>query len=132
MLSAIGILPGVRGRIRPVRIVARDVPYYSNHSQWWGPDGYFKGGQLTSGQEPALDTDDPEFYETERWGHFPCNSGVSGQIHGNPLLHRAPRCSGEANIQRLLQRKDDPVEPEYRGGSRRESPARAKDQRPGA
>ncbi|MGC1646256.1 MAG: malectin domain-containing carbohydrate-binding protein [Candidatus Sulfotelmatobacter sp.] len=70
MLSAIEILPGVRGRIRPVRIMARDVPYYSNQSQWWGPDAYFKGGQLTSGREPALDTDDPEFYETERWGHF--------------------------------------------------------------
>lgn len=70
MLSAIEILPGIHGRIRPVRIVARDVPYYSNHSQWWGPDAYFKGGQLASGQEPALDTDDPDFYETERWGHF--------------------------------------------------------------
>ena len=70
MLSAIEILPGARGQIRPVRIVARDVPYYSNDSQWWSPDAYFKGGQLSSSQEPALGTDDPEFYETERWGHF--------------------------------------------------------------
>lgn len=70
MLSAIEILPGVRGQIRPVRIVARDVPYYSNDSQWWSPDVYFKGGQLSSSQEPAQGTDDPEFYETERWGHF--------------------------------------------------------------
>ena len=70
MLSAIEILPGVRGQIRPVRIVARDVPYYSNDSQWWSPDIYFKGGQLSSSQEPAQATDDPEFYETERWGHF--------------------------------------------------------------
>ncbi len=70
MLSAIEILPGVRGQIRPVRIVARDVPYYSNDSQWWSPDIYFKGGQLSSSQEPAQGTDDPEFYETERWGHF--------------------------------------------------------------
>lgn len=70
MLSAIEILPGVRGRIRPVRIVARDVPYYSNDSKWWSPDAYFKGGQLTSGHEPAIDTDDPDFYGTERWGHF--------------------------------------------------------------
>ena len=29
MISAIEILPGMRGRIRPLRIVARDVPYYS-------------------------------------------------------------------------------------------------------
>jgi hypothetical protein len=70
MLSAIEILPGVKGRIRPVRIVARDVPYYSNDSHWWSPDVYFKGGQLSASQEPATGTDDPEFYETERWGHF--------------------------------------------------------------
>jgi hypothetical protein len=70
MLSAIEILPGVREQIRPVRIVARDVPYYSNDSRWWSPDAYFKGGQISSNQEPAQGTDDPEFYETERWGHF--------------------------------------------------------------
>jgi hypothetical protein len=70
MLSAIEILPGARGKIRPIRIAARDVPYYSNDSQWWSPDMYFKGGQLSSSQEAAEGTDDPEFYETERWGHF--------------------------------------------------------------
>jgi hypothetical protein len=70
MLSAIEILPGAGAQIRPVRIVARDVPYYSNDSQWWSPDAYFKGGQLSSSQEPAAGTDDPEFYESERWGHF--------------------------------------------------------------
>jgi hypothetical protein len=70
MLSAIEILPGLRGSLRPVRIVARDVPYYSNDSRWWGPDNYFKGGQLSASEDPATDADDPELYETERWGHF--------------------------------------------------------------
>ena len=70
MVSAIEILPGVREQIRPVRIVARDAPYYSDDSRWWSPDTYFKGGQLRASQEPAEGTDDPEFYETERWGHF--------------------------------------------------------------
>ena len=70
MLSAIEILPGYRGHIRPVRIVARDVPYYSNDSQWWSSDIYFKGGQLYASETPATGTDDPELYETERWGHF--------------------------------------------------------------
>jgi hypothetical protein len=70
MISAIEILPGYRGHIRPVRIVARDVPYYSNDSQWWRSDIYFKGGQLAATETPALGTDDPELYETERWGHF--------------------------------------------------------------
>ena len=70
MVSAIEILPGVLGHLRPVRIVARDAPYYSNDSRWWTPDTYFKGGQFSASQQPATDTDDPEFYETERWGHF--------------------------------------------------------------
>lgn len=70
MVSAIEILPGSRGHIRPVRIVTRDTPYYSNESQWWSSDIYFKGGQLAASEEPAEATDDPEFYETERWGNF--------------------------------------------------------------
>ncbi|HMK20773.1 MAG TPA: malectin domain-containing carbohydrate-binding protein, partial [Terriglobales bacterium] len=70
MLSAIEILPGLAGRQRPVRIVTRDVPYYSNDSRWWGPDDYFKGGQLAASDDAASDADDPEMFETERWGHF--------------------------------------------------------------
>ena len=70
MLSAIEILPGSRGRMRPVRIVTRDVPYYSNDSHWWSPDTYFKGGQLAASEKSVAETDDPELYETERWGHF--------------------------------------------------------------
>jgi hypothetical protein len=70
MLSAIEILPGLRRGLRPVRISMRDIPYYSNDSRWWGPDNYFKAGQLSSTDEPAIDDDDPEMYETERWGHF--------------------------------------------------------------
>jgi hypothetical protein len=70
IVSAIEILPGVKGQIRPVRIVARDAPYYSDDSRWWSPDMYFKGGQLRASQEPAEGTEDPEFYASERWGHF--------------------------------------------------------------
>lgn len=69
-VSAIEILPGVRGRIRPVRILARQTPYYSNDSQWWSPDNYFQGGQLANYSDPVTGTDDPEMYETERWGNF--------------------------------------------------------------
>jgi len=70
ILSAIEILPGVRGQLRPVRILARETPYYSNDSHWWSPDDYFDGGQLASYAAPVKGTDDPELYETERWGNF--------------------------------------------------------------
>lgn len=70
MLSAIEILPGVKGHIRPVRVLARQSPYYSNDSHWWSPDNYFEGGQLASFSQEVTGTDDPELYETERWGNF--------------------------------------------------------------
>ena len=69
-LSAIEILPGIAARMRPVRMLARETPYYSNDSHWWGPDNDFDGGQLASYSEPVRGTDDPELYETERWGNF--------------------------------------------------------------
>ncbi len=69
-VSAIEILPGIRGQMRPVRILARQTPYYSNDSRWWSPDQYFEGGQIASYTAPVSGTDDPELYETERWGNF--------------------------------------------------------------
>jgi len=70
MLSAIEILPGVVGQMRPLRILARQSPYYSNDSHWWSPDSYFEGGQLAYYAQEVTGTDDPELYETERWGNF--------------------------------------------------------------
>ena len=69
-LSAIEITPGVHGQMRPVRILARQSPYYSNDSQWWSPDNYFEGGQIAAYPTPVTGTDDPELYQTERWGNF--------------------------------------------------------------
>ncbi len=69
-LSAIEIVPGVRGQIRPIRLLARQSPYYSNDSEWWSPDTYFEGGQISSYPTPVRGTDDPELYQTERWGNF--------------------------------------------------------------
>ena len=69
-LSAIEILPGFQGHMRPVRILARQTPYYSNDSHWWSPDNYFEGGQLTTYSATVTGTDDPELFESERWGNF--------------------------------------------------------------
>ena len=69
-LSAIEITPGVRGQLKPVRFLARQSPYYSNDSQWWSPDNYFEGGQIAAYPAAVSGTDDPELYQTERWGNF--------------------------------------------------------------
>ncbi|HME56899.1 MAG TPA: malectin domain-containing carbohydrate-binding protein [Terracidiphilus sp.] len=90
ILSAIEILPGYRGRIRPVRLLARQTPYYSNDSHWWSPDNYFEGGQLAAYTSPVKGTDDPELYETERWGNFSYAIPVSPGTY-SVFLHFAVR-----------------------------------------
>jgi hypothetical protein len=69
-VSAIEIVPGQKGHMRPARILARQTPYYSNDSQWWSPDAYFEGGQLATYATPVSGTDDQELYDSERWGNF--------------------------------------------------------------
>jgi hypothetical protein len=90
ILSAIEILPGYRGHIRPVRLLARQTPYYSNDSHWWSPDNYFEGGQLAAYTAPVKGTDDPALYETERWGNFSYAIPVSPGIY-TVTLHFAVR-----------------------------------------
>jgi hypothetical protein len=90
ILSAIEILPGAHGRIRPVRVLARQTPYYSNDSHWWSPDNYFEGGQMASYTTPVSGTDDPELYETERWGNFSYAIPVSPGKY-TVILHFAAR-----------------------------------------
>jgi malectin (di-glucose binding ER protein) len=106
MLSAIEILPGIHGHVRPVRIVARDVPYYSNDSHWWSPDAYFKGGQLSTSQEPATGTDDPEFYETERWGHFSYAIPVARGKYTVTLHFIEHRAAAEGLVRKGVSRGD--------------------------
>jgi hypothetical protein len=69
-ISAIEIVPGQKGHVRPVRLLPRQTPYYSNDSLWWSPDNYFEGGQLQTYAAPVSGTDDQELYESERWGNF--------------------------------------------------------------
>lgn len=90
ILSAIEILPGFQKHIRPVRLLARQTPYYSNDSRWWSPDNYFEGGQLASYTAPVKGTDDPELYETERWGNFSYAIPVSPGVY-TIMLHFAIR-----------------------------------------
>jgi hypothetical protein len=93
ILSAIEILPGEPGHMRPVRVLARQTPYYSNDSHWWSPDNYFEGGQMAAYATPVSGTDDPELYETERWGNFSYAIPVTPGKY-TVVLHFAVRRNG--------------------------------------
>ncbi len=70
MVSAIEIMPGTRGRLRPIRIVSREHPYTDQAGRIWAADSYSRGGQLVMRTEPVVNIDDPELLHGERYGNL--------------------------------------------------------------
>ena len=70
VLSAIEILPGIPGRLRPVRIVARDTSVNAKDGTPWGADNYFIRGQRVTRTDTIKGTADSELYMGERYGNF--------------------------------------------------------------
>jgi hypothetical protein len=69
-VSGIEILPGIPGRMRPVRIAAAAPSYNDRSGQFWGADRYFRGGRPLKKVVPIEGTRDPELYSNQRWGSF--------------------------------------------------------------
>jgi hypothetical protein len=70
LLNAIEILPGVPGRIHPVRITPHNAAVFTKDGQEWSPDCYFKGGQTVERVGAVTGTANPELYRVERYGNF--------------------------------------------------------------
>ena len=70
LVNALEIVPGVPGRMQPIRIVTHNVPYFSNKQVLWGADQYYSGGRYHALQVPVTGTAEPELYSTERFGNF--------------------------------------------------------------
>jgi hypothetical protein len=69
-VNAIEIVPGERGRLRPIRMLARDSGYTDTLGRVWIPDAYFSGGRLVIRQQEVALTPDPGIYQSERYGNF--------------------------------------------------------------
>jgi hypothetical protein len=70
ILSGIEVVPGIPGKIRPVRIASRSTPYTSSDGTLWSGDRFFRGGRLQQKNAGIEGTRDPVLYEAERYGHF--------------------------------------------------------------
>jgi hypothetical protein len=70
IVSAIEITPGIRGRLRPIRLVSRDHPYTDNQGRAWDADAYSRGGQLVMRPKPVANIPDPELLRGERFGNL--------------------------------------------------------------
>ena len=70
MLNALEIVPGIPGKMRPVRIVAQTNSYTDHSGRVWSPDLYASQGRLVLHNRPVEQTADPGLYYGERFGHF--------------------------------------------------------------
>ncbi|RPJ54568.1 MAG: hypothetical protein EHM23_28675 [Acidobacteria bacterium] len=70
ILSGIEILPGLPGKIRPVRVACRSTPYTGPDGAVWSADRFFRGGRLAERHAPISGTPDTALYQSERYGHF--------------------------------------------------------------
>src|ERR1017187_841664 len=69
-LNAIEIVPGIPGRMHPVRVVAGSRDYSDRRGVVWGADRYFRHGSTVARSEPVSNTPDPEIFAAERFGNF--------------------------------------------------------------
>lgn len=69
-VNAIEVAPGIRNRLKPIRISARDSFYTDRLGHVWPPDRYFRGGTTVERRDPVSGTDDPDLFSFERYGNF--------------------------------------------------------------
>lgn len=69
-LNAIEILPGIRGKIRPIRITAGDRVFRDRLGQVWLPDQWAAGGRISTRVVSIDGTPDAGLYQWRRVGHF--------------------------------------------------------------
>jgi hypothetical protein len=81
-LSAIEIVPGIPGKMRPVRITARARNYSDQRGQIWNPDRYFMHGATVARSVRVSGTADPEILAVERFGNFAYRIPVADGRYG--------------------------------------------------
>lgn len=70
IINAIEILPGLPDRQLPIRLVAQSTSFTDHEGQFWMPDTFYSGGQLSIHKHDVTGTSDPDLYAGERYGNF--------------------------------------------------------------
>lgn len=77
VVNAIEVVPGLQGRMHPVRLRAALSTYQDRAGNLWLPDRFVHGGRLSLFNRPISGTQDPALYQGERFGHFSYHVPVS-------------------------------------------------------
>jgi hypothetical protein len=89
LLQGIEIQPGTPGRIRPIRVAAREEPYTDTAGRVWSQDRFFSGGKLVKRIEGIQNTEEPELYRGERFGRLTYTIPVAPDSTYTAILHFA-------------------------------------------
>ena len=88
-LNGIEILPGLPHAQLPIRLVMQSAPFTDSRGQFWRPDDYFMNGRLRSTTHPLQNSDDPDLFSNERYGHFSYAIPVDTRDAYTLILHFA-------------------------------------------
>jgi Malectin domain len=93
-VNAIEIVPGLKGKMRPLRFRAHDGPYTDSTGNLWLADRYYRGGRLSRFRATVAHTADPALYEGERFGSFTYSVPVAADTTYTVQLHFAENYFG--------------------------------------
>lgn len=107
IVNALEVVPGIPGKMRPVRIVAQTNSYTDHSGRVWSPDLYASQGRLILHNRPVEQTADPGLYYGERFGHFSYAIPVATGRQYGLTLHFAetyfgPQNPGKGDVGRRL------------------------------
>jgi hypothetical protein len=89
LLNALEIVPGIPGKLRPIRIITQPMSFVDHKGQRWRADDYFLGGIRSRAVHRVSGTEDPELFGAERYGHFSYAIPVDTRGRYTVVLHFA-------------------------------------------
>jgi hypothetical protein len=88
-LNALEIVPGIPGKLKPIRIIAQRTSFVDHKGQRWRADDYYRNGLLSTPRNKVQGTEDPELFSAERFGHFGYTIPVDRRGTYTVVLHFA-------------------------------------------
>jgi hypothetical protein len=107
MLNALELVPGIPGKLKPIRILTQPTSFVDHKGQRWRADDYFFGGYGSTERRKVRGKEDPELFGTERFGHFSYAIPVDKRGRYTVILHFAelyygPQMPGGGGVGRRV------------------------------
>lgn len=88
-LNALELVPGVPGKLRPIRIITQPTSFVDHKGERWRADDYYINGFRSTERRKVSGTGDPELFSAERYGHFSYAIPVDPRGRYTVILHFA-------------------------------------------